>query len=166
MIDLNLIKSRASLPLALSAAGATLGVELGVYKGAFSQCILDAWMGSLIGVDSYNQGSEFGIMMEAINRNSIYIDAGRYRLIINDTITAASLCPSELDFVYIDAAHDYESVCSDIAHWAPKVKRGGLICGHDYGKESGVKEAVDEFCGVVKNSARVTPCSSWWIIKP
>jgi hypothetical protein len=36
-----------------------------------------------------------------------------------------------LDFVYIDGAHDYDSVYDDIQHWYPKVKVGGYIAGDD-----------------------------------
>jgi predicted O-methyltransferase YrrM len=35
------------------------------------------------------------------------------------------------DIVYIDACHDYASVKQDIDLWLPKVKDGGIICGHD-----------------------------------
>ena len=46
---------------------------------------------------------------------------------------AAELFPDgSLDFVYIDANHNYESVKSDIECWYPKVKYGGLLLGHDY----------------------------------
>lgn len=51
---------------------------------------------------------------------------------------------NSLDFVYIDASHDYESVKQDLNLWHPKIKTGGTIGGHDYGWES-VKQAVDEF---------------------
>jgi hypothetical protein len=37
-----------------------------------------------------------------------------------------------LDFVFIDAAHDFESVRADIQAWRPKVKPGGVLAGHDY----------------------------------
>jgi hypothetical protein len=48
-----------------------------------------------------------------------------------------------LDFVFIDANHDYEYVLQDIRLWYQKVKSGGLICGHDYNnKFPGVKRAV------------------------
>jgi len=51
-----------------------------------------------------------------------------------------------LDFVFIDAAHDYENVKNDINLWYPKVKIGGVISGHDYHPGwSGVVRAVDEF---------------------
>lgn len=50
-----------------------------------------------------------------------------------------------LDFVFIDAQHDYESVKNDIELWSIKVKPGGLICGHDYDDRfDGVRKAVDE----------------------
>lgn len=51
-----------------------------------------------------------------------------------------------IDFVFIDAAHDYESVKADISAWITKVKPGGIIAGHDYLCE-GVKKAVDEYFG-------------------
>jgi hypothetical protein len=54
-----------------------------------------------------------------------------------------------LDFVFIDASHEYEDVKKDIEAWLPKVKPGGILAGHDYhGDENdwfpGVKQAVNE----------------------
>jgi predicted O-methyltransferase YrrM len=58
---------------------------------------------------------------------------------------ASALIPNELDLVYIDADHSYESCKEDILLWSPKVKIGGIICGHDYTLENpGVIKAVDE----------------------
>lgn len=37
-----------------------------------------------------------------------------------------------LDVVYIDAEHDETSVRSDIQTWKPKVKKGGILSGHDF----------------------------------
>lgn len=46
-------------------------------------------------------------------------------------------------FVFIDAAHDYESVKEDIDAWWPKVEKGGILSGHDYGEPwPGVCKAV------------------------
>lgn len=48
------------------------------------------------------------------------------------TDDAAALVPDgSLDFVFIDADHSEESVKRDIANWAPKVRKGGLLSGHD-----------------------------------
>lgn len=58
---------------------------------------------------------------------------------------AAKLYDDEsIDFVFIDAAHDYESVKKDVTSWLPKVKKQGIIAGHDYITHIGVKNAVDE----------------------
>jgi hypothetical protein len=52
-----------------------------------------------------------------------------------------------LDFVFIDAAHDYENVLKDIVSWYSRVKNGGVIAGHDYDSSEGVRKAVNEFFG-------------------
>ena len=52
-----------------------------------------------------------------------------------DELTTLSrlLCFSQsLDFVYIDARHDYDGCLEDIVAWYPKLKKGGLIAGHDF----------------------------------
>jgi hypothetical protein len=54
---------------------------------------------------------------------------------------------NSLDFVFIDAAHDYDSVVKDINSWLPKIKSGGTLAGHDYRDAIGVKNAVDEILG-------------------
>ena len=64
----------------------------------------------------------------------------------------ASLPDYSLDWVYIDAAHDFESVKRDLETARLKVKPDGFISGHDYvrwgrfGFRGGVVEAVNEFC--------------------
>ena len=39
---------------------------------------------------------------------------------------------NSLDFVYIDGNHAYDFVKQDMEMWWPKLKKGGLFCGHDY----------------------------------
>jgi predicted O-methyltransferase YrrM len=55
------------------------------------------------------------------------------------------------DFVYIDGIHTYDGVKSDIINYLPKVKKGGVIGGHDYTNQLehlvGVYEAVNEMFG-------------------
>lgn len=67
-----------------------------------------------------------------------------------------------LDFVYIDAAHDYVSVRSDIFAWLRKVKKTGYIGGHDYRSNCpGVWRAVNQKFGE-KNVERM---GTSWLIK-
>jgi hypothetical protein len=64
---------------------------------------------------------------------------------------AKKVADGSLDFVYIDARHDYESVKEDLKAWFRKVKPGGIFAGHDYVDgmlpqgDFRVKSAVDEF---------------------
>lgn len=58
---------------------------------------------------------------------------GHYTPIKLPSVEASKLYADEsLDFVYIDAAHDYDSIKADVEAWLPKVKVGGYLCGHDY----------------------------------
>ena len=59
-----------------------------------------------------------------------------------------------LDLVFIDGDHSYEGVRLDIDCWLPKVRKGGIISGHDYDNTNkygdafkGVDRAVHETFG-------------------
>lgn len=59
---------------------------------------------------------------------------------------AASLYKNRsLDFIFIDASHEYKDVLLDLQLFYPKLKKGGIIAGHDYVNFGGVKQAVNEF---------------------
>jgi len=85
-------------------------------------------------------------------------------------------CPSDkaeidepLDFVFIDANHETESVTRDIKYWYPKVKDGGVIAGHDIGNSDlvtgnaeSVKNAVNAAFG---GRHKIGPDFVWWAVK-
>ena len=52
---------------------------------------------------------------------------------------------SSLDFVFLDASHDYTNVLHDIAYWLPKVKPSGTIAGHDWPHEPIRRAVLDMF---------------------
>lgn len=65
-----------------------------------------------------------------------------------ESVWAASFVRNGLASVFIDGDHSYESCLADIKAWLPKVKSGGLICGHDYSATfPGVPKAVGEMFG-------------------
>lgn len=73
---------------------------------------------------------------------------------------------NSLDFVFIDAAHDYDNVLQDIIHWYPKVKSStGIIAGHDYTWCDDVKRAVHFFFNPMDYSVIETE-GCWMVLKP
>lgn len=78
---------------------------------------------------------------------------------------AAMFPPASIDFVFLDAAHDEESVAADLAAWWPTIKAGGVMAGHDYdGFWAGVVRAVDGFFG---HDCRDPLCPNCWsVVKP
>jgi len=61
--------------------------------------------------------------------------------------------------IFLDAAHDYESVMADIAAWKPKLKVGGIFAGHDIDSPD-VRRALED-SGI--EFAKMGRC---WISKP
>jgi len=68
--------------------------------------------------------------------------------------------PNELDFVHIDGDHSYEQVVRDIKNYMPKIKKNGILSGHDYLLQVGVVKAVDEFFG---QSVSFADDFVWWV---
>jgi hypothetical protein len=119
------------------------GVEVGSYKGQYAKEILQNWKGKLFLVDvwftqdeqEYNDISNqknykeiFSTCMDNIKSNE-----NRCHMLRASSKNASELFEDEsLDFVYIDANHKYDYVKEDIKLWYPKVRKGGIVSGHDY----------------------------------
>lgn len=71
----------------------------------------------------------------------------------------SSVPDQSLDFVYIDGDHSYAAAKRDIVSWIPKVKVGGVICGHDITWQTVRKALVDVFGG--RHPDGVFRDSSW-----
>lgn len=123
-----------------------VGVEIGVQTGHNSKNIFDSgWCGELCCVDNWVRPHE---MREAKKR----LEGYAVTLIQGDSAKSAELfAEGSLDFVYIDAGHDYEDIKRDFLAWFPKVRIGGIVSGHDYAHAShkndcdGVREFIDEY---------------------
>jgi len=70
-----------------------------------------------------------------------------------------------INFCYIDGDHRYEWVKKDIENYWPKIKKGGVIGGHDFtSRRIGLIRAVLEF--VDKECLELNAKGSdWWVIK-
>lgn len=112
---------------------------------------VDTWEGS---AEHRDQRSPFFVREILEDPNYLYNEfvkniapvAHLIRTIRRSSLEASRLyLDRSIDFVFIDAGHDYESVRDDIRAWFPKVKKGGVIAGDDYGGQwDGVEKAVSE----------------------
>jgi predicted O-methyltransferase YrrM len=74
--------------------------------------------------------------------------------------SAERFADASIDFIFIDAAHDYDSVVKDMAAWWPKLKPDGIFAGHDYPWHE-VKKAVDEHAAT--NGYEVAQVGRCWV---
>lgn len=128
------------------AAGKSV-LEIGSYMGLSTVC-LARHAKSVTAVD-YFDGRSTGRPTET--RETFLANVTRYG--VGDKVAVLhpddSLPESHFDLVFIDGAHDYESVRRDIEKSIASLKPGGLLVFHDYasGIDPGVTRAVDEFVG-------------------
>lgn len=131
--------------------GYTFGAELGVKRGTNIDFLLKNNPElHMVGVDIWrNNDNEY----DHWNFDEIYdnfrdrMQPHGGRLTVHRMLTrdAAELyADGAFDFIFIDAAHDYNSVAEDIRIWEPKVREGGFVAGHDYDLPD-VRRAVDEY---------------------
>jgi len=128
-------------------------VEVGSWKGrstvAICEGLRDGSEATVWAVDTFAGDPDIAETTGAIDQQAVAAEFARntagydcLRVIVAESVQAAAEFDDEsLDWVFIDANHSYEAVVADIAAWAPKLKPGGLLSGHDYGR-AGVTDAV------------------------
>ena len=74
---------------------------------------------------------------------------------------------NSVDVIYIDGLHKYTSILQDIQLWYPKVKKGGIIGGHDFfGSGLGVILAVTDYANENNLREKLDGFGTdWWIKK-
>lgn len=143
---------------------ASIGVEVGVWRGDFSRVILravdpsrlhlvDPWQFDPERPEAWYGGAQVTSQreMDAIYQKVMDRFRPEERVSVHrksSTEVARSLADDELDWVYLDGDHSYEGVRTDLQNWLPKLRCGGLLCGDDYGVAGwwgdGVTRAVNE----------------------
>lgn len=170
-------------------------VEVGTYKGDFAEVMYNILQPEyLYAIDPFRVMVEYtdnpsigkidfnnqSVLDElAVNVAERIANIGKCKLLRLTSVEASDTFEDEsLDIVYIDGCHKYESVSKDINLWYPKLKTGGVLCGHDYVsgvlqpgnriEKFGVIEAVQEF--VVEHNLKLAVTTtdkfkSWIVCK-
>ena len=73
----------------------------------------------------------------------------------NYTSVAVKEIKEPLDFVYVDARHDYCGVTEDISLYWPLIRPGGIMAGHDYENGPDVMRKSGQDWAVCMNGTRV-----------
>ena len=134
-------------------------VEVGSWKGRSAACMcveiansekkidfycVDTWEGSIEHQDYDDLEKLYDIFL----RNMKPVEKYYFPLKIPSLDAVHKFEDKSLDFVFLDGSHEYEDVRQDIIAWMPKIKKGGVLAGHDYYPNNpewfGVNRAVDE----------------------
>ena len=152
-VEIGSWKGKSSAFMAVEIANSSKNIEF--------YCI-DTWEGSTEHQDMGNLKSLYATFIQNMMPLVDY-----YVPIKTTSLKASALFEDEsLDFVFIDASHEYDDVRNDIIAWLPKIKNNGTIAGHDYYTDPnnpypGVKKAVDE----IFNTEELIFDESCWIYK-
>ncbi len=155
--------TRETLAAFMNEIGYRSGAEIGVRKGEYSERLCRNMIGlKLKSVDPWTRfrrnsqkrmDSYFNVTCGRLNPYNVEI-------IRKTSIEAAREVPNgSLDFVYIDAMHEFDDAMMDILTWVPKVRKRGIISGHDYTPPT-------IFCGVmaaVNTYTKVHNIKQWYI---
>lgn len=134
------------LPKLFWKLGFRTGIEIGVCSGRYSEIIcrfnpkvklycIDPWQDYDEYMERYLHGGEgFAIdaekdYQEAKSRLAKY-NCEIIRKFSRDAVN--DFKDGSLDFIYIDGNHSFQYVIEDIAIWTRKVRKGGIVSGHDY----------------------------------
>jgi len=135
-----------------------IGAEVGVQVGYNALQIMRYWPGKLLCVDRWINEREY---LEA----RILLHQSRAILVQGASVAVAeTVVDNSLDFVYIDAGHEYEDIKADFEAWLPKVRVGGIVSFHDYGDNlcPGVKQFIDEYMADNPEIQFYFTTDDWW----
>jgi hypothetical protein len=123
-------------------------IEVGVRDGEYAYKVLEKWkeFDHYYGIDPYEkqvnyfdwankeqavQDNDYSRVLNTLNSR---FGKDKVSLIRNYSTNVVGLFKKEsIDFIYIDARHDYCGVTEDMEAYFPILKCGGLFAGHDYG---------------------------------
>lgn len=105
--------------------------ELLAIPDAKLYCV-DTWMGSPNVARHLEIADEYDVVATFRHNVNSAGGCGIVRQLIMNSDDAADIIGSDtFDLVFIDGDHSYEQTRNDIQIWRPKVRGGGILCGHD-----------------------------------
>ncbi len=130
-----------ALSLFTLSGGQAVVAEIGSWKGCSTSIIATASGGIVHAIDTW-KGSARTWLAEKARNEDVYkvFEDNMIRLGVWNHIRPMKMSSQEavlkfedesLDMVFLDADHHYEAVKEDIPVWLPKVKKGGILVGHD-----------------------------------
>ena len=148
-----------------------IGAEIGVNKGYNATYICNIIQPKLLYlIDPWNNffdpasGEIIGEAQYIMTRELLQL-FNCCKIIRNTSFNAAQNIKNEsLDFVYIDADHSYNAVLSDMILWYPKIRKKGIISGHDF-TTTNVGEAVKVFCQKARIDKLYTQNEDFWFYR-
>ena len=139
------LQDRQHLAMLLEHEKLTRGVEVGVQAGDFAvhnlrnwkSCsyylLVDIWAHQASYADGANAGSAKQEHLYKSVRTRMQPWRNKVAICRNLSVSCAETIPDlSLDFVYIDARHDYKGCLQDLLAYWPKLRPGGIMAGHDY----------------------------------
>lgn len=132
--------SRDELPQFFVDMGFKVGAEIGVYKGEFSEKFckvglnhfaIDPWI-AFPGQGRTQQVQERQDFLYGHTKRVLdpYPNCTVIRKTSMDAVK--DFINGSLDYVYIDGNHELKYIVEDIVEWSKKIKKGGIVSGHDY----------------------------------
>jgi hypothetical protein len=163
------------MPRLFRELGFKVGAEIGVFQGDYSRWLLRGIPGlKLFGIDAWSVYGDYkdykSSTMNVAQAKAIENTKGYNCVLIkgwsDDKEILDKFADNSLDFIFIDGNHAYEYVVRDIALWSKKVRKGGIIYGHDFDDYSNYTNrwkdmhVIDAVTGWTK-SYRIKP---WFVI--
>jgi predicted O-methyltransferase YrrM len=162
---------RMALYKLFAELGYTIGCEIGVQRGRNAAVMIREIPGlQLYLVDPYANHPSTGRRWPEKDLQKFRRMA--YERLKNDQVIwheefsedAIRHFPNDsLDFVYIDGDHTYDFVMIDIILWSRKVRKGGIVSGHDYNYRNKSYAPRKRVMGAVNDYVEVHGISSFFL---
>jgi len=127
-------------------------VEIGTYCGEGALVLsnyfdvvtaIDPWVNGYDKNDLASEQTSMDLVFKKFIENISNVKNIKYIPTLSENATKFFM-DEFIDFLYIDGDHRHESVIKDISLWIKKIKKNGIISGHDFSFNS-VHNAIKKF---------------------